>query len=139
MKTTIPLLLTFFFFSHFVFAQIVILPKVGASLTTTGFSGEISGTRTTKYKAGLLFGAGVEIGLNEKLSLVPELLFHQKGWLWKKVSATQTDRKKYTLNYLEVPFMVKLNFGGFYLPKFRGHFIHYTPKPSKYFFDCWKV
>jgi hypothetical protein len=103
-------------FSSVVFAQGITAKGVKGGLniaTLTGY--ELGGE---KYKIGFVFGGFLTYELNQKFSLQPELLFTMKGAKSEYVDKeTEDDGSQYyskfkvswNLNYLEIPFLSKLN------------------------------
>lgn len=85
--------------------------KGGVSLAQlTNFSSEASHSQV-----GATAGLMADAALSEKLSLHPEMLFSQKGQRFEGsgpggYSSTETFR----LNYLDVPVLLRLKFGGFF-------------------------
>jgi hypothetical protein len=93
-----------------------LIPKVGMSLSSGSFSEDIvSSGETLQNKFGIVGGFGLEIPLKGKFAIQPELLFAQKGWKDKETDSGITAKGSTTLNYLEIPVIVKAKFGGFYL------------------------
>jgi len=97
-------------------AQSLIL-KAGGSLANVGSIIE------TKNKPGIVAGLAFEIPLSSRFSIQPELLFHQKGFK-EDGSLEESDpyqtyfvdfKSSFTLNYLELPVLVKYKFGIFYV------------------------
>lgn len=81
-----------------------IIPKAGATLSTWG-GDDVSGA---KAKVGLMLGVGFNFPLGTgPVSLQPELNFVQKGWRSEEGTATA----KTTLNYIEIPILLKASFG----------------------------
>ncbi len=87
-------------------AQISLIPKAGVTLSSISYGDEANDQAA---KVGFVGGLGVDIGIVENFfSVQPELLFIQKG---EKYSAGGVETKA-TLNYLEVPVLAKVSFGG---------------------------
>lgn len=67
------------------------------------------------YITGAQFGAVVNIGLSDRFSIQPELLYSQKGHKVRSYFIEDDDledmRAKLRMNYLEVPVLAKLSFG----------------------------
>lgn len=85
-----------------------IIPKAGVSFANVG-GDDVEGTDA---KIGFTLGVGFNMPLGEgPISLQPELNFIQKGFKEEyDVFGTTVDSKT-TLNYLEVPVLVKATFG----------------------------
>jgi len=98
------------------YSQIKFMPKAGASLSHVSYSNDLMyDGEDYSSKIGLIVGLAVEIPLiGERLSLQPELLFHQKGFKYKYDDVDYHDDYNYTLNYLELPVLAKVHFGKFY-------------------------
>ncbi len=87
-----------------VYAQAqTIIPRLGITMSNIAYA-EDDGE---KAKMGLTLGAGFNFEVNEMLSVQPELNFIQKGVKYDEDQFEQ----KVTLNYLEIPVLVKLTFG----------------------------
>jgi opacity protein-like surface antigen len=81
-----------------------IIPKVG--LTLSKWSGD--DVEDAKFKPGFTIGAGLNMPLGTgMISLQPEINYIQKGVKFEEGDISE----KYTLNYLEVPVLVKATFG----------------------------
>jgi opacity protein-like surface antigen len=108
---------------------LIVIPKIGATIATVstsetdvmqfpGFEEEI------KSRVGFTLGAALNYSFNDKLSVQPELNFIQKGYQesfsstliedfeGQIITYTNSSTTKYTLNYLEIPVLAKLSFGG---------------------------
>ena len=98
------------------YSQITFLPKLGVSYSHVTYPSDFPDPEEDyKSKIGLILGVAAEIPLiGEMLSVQPELLFHQKGFKYKYLDDTWKDDYNYTLNYLELPILAKVNFGKFY-------------------------
>src|SRR5262245_32624914 len=100
------------------YAQVTFIPKVGPSYTTVSFDENINDQFAGDFhygsKLGVIIGLGLEIPLGTRFSLQPELLFHQKGYTSKYVDPEVSEDYTHIFNYLEVPFLAKMNFGNFY-------------------------
>jgi hypothetical protein len=94
-----------------------IIPKVGATMSM--FTGDVE----SDVKAGFTIGAALNMPLgNGKFSFQPELNFIQKGTKNEfrfvdgpNVSDITEGTQKVTINYLEVPVLIKATFGSFHL------------------------
>lgn len=97
-----------------------IIPKLGITLNNLSASDDIiAPDENQKMTLGVTLGASVEYSLSDRISIQPELLFTQKG---PKITFDFEDQFEsiksstaFTLNYLEVPILVKVKFGGFYV------------------------
>lgn len=96
------------FFSAQAQLEIEVIPKAGLSL---GFwSDRVDGEpEDSNLRPGLAIGAALGLGINELISIQPELLFIQKGG-----SAPNVELKR-TINYLELPVLARFNFSGFHV------------------------
>jgi hypothetical protein len=92
-----------------------VIPKFGVTQTTVDFSDELSTGSDIKERYGMVIGFGVDIPLYKKLSVQPELLFQQKGWVQKFSYPDSVGTNKFKINYLELPVLLKLKLGFFYL------------------------
>jgi hypothetical protein len=99
-----------------IFAQVVILPKAGASLSHLSLSDHyIFEEEEYGSKMGLVVGVAISIPvLAEGVSLQPELLLHQKGFDYKYTDQYLVDNYRYTLNYIELPILANIKFGKFH-------------------------
>jgi len=97
------LLASSLFFSQSVFAQsnIKIGATAGVNFSTITKDGEVTDGQT-----GFRGGAVVDFGLSRHFSIVPELLFSQKGW---KINGTGFTQKA-TVNYIELPINLVIKF-----------------------------
>jgi hypothetical protein len=91
--------------------------KAGANLTN--LSG--SGVTSNDAKFGAYGGAFVNIPINEKFSLQPEVLYSMQGTKWTTVTLNYLPNKDLTLvqdiklDYVNIPIVVQYEFGnGFY-------------------------
>jgi hypothetical protein len=95
------------------FAQMSILPKAGVNFANAALS-ESNGLESGKSSlVGFTGGLGFNFSLTEDefLSIQPEILYSQKGF-FSAASGLVSYEGDYRLNYLEVPLLVKINFGG---------------------------
>lgn len=93
------------------FAQMTVIPKAGVTFSNVNFTDDmLDGEDDSESRIGFMLGAALEIGLNEKFAVQPELLFVQKGFQF----SGDGWEDKYTINYLEVPVLFKAKFGKFY-------------------------
>jgi len=97
------------------YAQTTIIPKIGISLANVEGSSDLIGGFDTKSKIGLVLGAAVEFNISDKVSFQPELLFHQKGYSIDESEGSASYTEKNTLNYIELPVLLKLKFSDLYL------------------------
>lgn len=111
MKKSIFLFFVCSFFSFScIFAQFSVMPKAGINFSNVAFSNEleqsfIDGFNFEKKSVtGFIGGAAFQVGLLEGLSVQPELLFIQKGFL---LDLGPFGESKFTINYLEVPLLFK--------------------------------
>lgn len=101
-------------YSPLTYSQILI-PKLGLSLSTISVSKEASAGSDQKNGHGIVGGIGVEFMISHKIALQPELLFHQKSYKFISNESNTTYEDTETLNYLELPILVKIKFGSFYV------------------------
>jgi hypothetical protein len=95
------------------FAQVSIIPKVGVNFANASLS-ENNGLEAGKSSLiGLTGGLGFNFSLTSDnfLSIQPEILYSQKGFSSASTGLVSYDGD-YRLNYLEIPLLVKINFGG---------------------------
>ena len=98
-------------------------PKIGvtaglnvSNLTTSGGGG------SSDYKAGFQAGVVADFGLTENFSIIPELLFSQRGCKYKDIN------ESVTLNYLQLPINAAYKFDVGYGSKlfiFAGPYLGY--------------
>ncbi len=122
MTKSLPFILCLILFSTFYAQSQTLIPKIGGSLSTVTIGDNKSNfiVDKTKNKIGFIVGAALELPLHGKFSLQPELLFHQKGFkeistLNDPIVGTINFETSYTLNYLELPVLVKVKLGSFYV------------------------
>ena len=98
------------------YGQVTFVPKAGISYAHVSLSHDfVYDEEEYKSKFGLILGVAVEIPLiNERLTLQPELLLHQKGFTYKYTDVDYQDKYSYTLNYVEVPILMKAAYRKFY-------------------------
>jgi hypothetical protein len=101
----------------FGYAQVVFIPRAGATVSFVAFSDDIINFTEAEFgpKAGFIVGIGVEIPISHKFALQPELLWHQKGYYYYYEEIQYWEEYNYTLNYLEVPLLAKVKFGRFFV------------------------
>ncbi len=94
------------------FAQVSIIPRVGISLANAAID-EDNKRAGQRAVLGLTTGLGVNFALtpDKFLSVQPEILYSQKGWAAENNGLVSYDGS-YRLNYLEIPVLLKVNFGG---------------------------
>ncbi|WP_046246227.1 porin family protein [Hymenobacter terrenus] len=84
--------------------------KAGGSLTRfTGSGTPLTGS--SDLKPGFHGGAVANVSVNDRLAIQPEVLFSMKGQQYDLLGATV----KETLNYIDVPVLLKLSTQGFFL------------------------
>ena len=86
--------------------------KAGGTLST--FVGA-DVTSSSSSKLGFHGGFVANLGINDRFSIQPELLYSMKGTEDKANSGTTTITGYQTLHYLDVPVMLKANFNQFFL------------------------
>ncbi len=65
------------------YAQLIIIPKAGASYSTVAFSDDFNygyGPDKPEGKMGIVFGASLELDVRDWFAIQSEILFHQKGF-----------------------------------------------------------
>lgn len=98
-------------------SQITFTPKAGVTISTVSFSDDILNAMDAdiSYKVGFVGGVAAAIPLKgDLLTLQPELLWIQKGYWYGYEEPGYEEDYNYTLNYLELPVLVKVNAGRFY-------------------------
>jgi len=80
-------------FVGFSFAQTKI--GVTAGLNVSSYSGDVSDA--VNFKAGFQAGLVMDLGISKSFSVIPELLFSQRGAKYKDINISET------LNYLQIP------------------------------------
>ncbi len=95
------------------FAQVSLIPKIGLNIANAAID-ENRDYPGQKSLLGLTAGLGVNFPLTSDafLSVQPEILYSQKGWAGESSNALTGYEGTYRLNYLEVPLLLKINFGG---------------------------
>ncbi len=108
MKKTLVLFATCVMLCTAVQAQMSVIPKVGVTFSSIVSEDDTEGQVA---KTGFMAGVGVNLPVIEDLfSIQPELLYIQKGSAFE---AEDFDFKfSQTLNYIEIPVLAKLAFGG---------------------------
>ncbi|HEX8530411.1 MAG TPA: porin family protein [Cytophagales bacterium] len=96
-----------------VFAQVSLVLKAGGTFARAAVEKANPLTPETTPVLGFTGGLGVNFGLTKDnfLSIQPEILYVQKGFLAKGKEVVDFDIG-YRFNYLEVPLLLKVNFGG---------------------------
>jgi hypothetical protein len=98
------------------FAQVSIMPKAGVSLAKISLTDDmLDGDPAPKSRIGIVLGAAFEFQLSDQFAIQPELLFHQKGWKEEDSGVDFKYTSNNTLNYIELPVMVKVKFDNFYI------------------------
>jgi len=96
-------------------AQLSIMPKVGASMANVTVTDDmLDGSDKPKSKIGIVGGVAFEYSINDLLAIQPELLFHQKGAKYDYSGDGYEVTETYSVNYLDLPILVKVKFGNFY-------------------------
>lgn len=116
MKTPFKLLV-FVLFCSFTFSSLQAQTSIGAKIgfnIATDYGEDIAELEGIGWVIGRQIGGVVEIRINEKLAIQPELLYFQKGSsATTEIDSTgRTFTSKTFLNYLEIPILLKLLFGG---------------------------
>jgi hypothetical protein len=88
-------------FMSTIFAQVKFGVTAGLNVSTLSANKEVS----FKHKAGFQAGAVVDWAVADKVSIVPELLFTQRGAKYKNISKSSVK-----LNYLQIPVNVAYKF-----------------------------
>ncbi len=89
-------------------AQVKFIPKAGVSYANFIVTSEIPDPLKFEPKLG---GAGFEVAINDMFAIQPELVFIQKGGIFTQdLLGTKLELAR-TLNYLEMPLLVKAKFG----------------------------
>lgn len=100
-------LLSFILMANSIQAQISVGPRLGINIATLGGDD----ADDLESIVGLQFGATAQIGITEMIAFQPELLYFQKGAKQTIEFFGQSFEAKSTLNYLEIPLLVKALFG----------------------------
>ena len=90
-------------------AQFTLLPKAGVSLSNVGFDSDET-LDGQKLRPGIVLGVGLNIPQNSVMSFQTELLYVSKGFAAEQNGVVDYDGQV-SLNYLEVPMLVKASFG----------------------------
>ena len=109
------LLFLFIFSCSYSFGQNAIGVKFGGNLATWNGDEEILGGDPGS-NLGFLFGGVFEINISDLISIQPELLYLQKGIKDETsfndpIQGPLSSKSKITLNYIELPILLKLKFG----------------------------
>jgi hypothetical protein len=108
MKKTVLLLITWVALCTAAQAQMSIIPKAGVTFSNVVNKDDTEGQRA---KTGFLVGVGLNLPIVEDFfSVQPELLYIQKGFGFDTEDFDIKFRE--TINYLEVPILAKIAFGG---------------------------
>jgi len=84
-------------------AQVSLIPKGGITLSNINFNEDLAGQKSRMgYVAGL--GLNFPLTADNFFSIQPELLYIQQG--------TRATAGSYSLNYAQLPLLLKINFGG---------------------------
>ena len=105
-------ILAIFCLASTTYAQVSLIPKAGITISNVAFDDDDKWDGQ-KSVLGFTGGLGINFALTDDqfLSLQPELLYTQKGFAAKKSGTVDYDGV-YKLNYLELPVMLKIGFGG---------------------------
>lgn len=95
------------------FAQVSLIPKVGVTIANASIDDNRDYAGQSSL-IGLTGGLGINFALtsDEFLSVQPEILYAQKGWSAESTGGIPNYDGTYRLNYLEIPVLLKINFGG---------------------------
>ena len=106
------LLLTLFCMAGAMHAQIAIGPKVGINFGT--FREDDVESEDAENLLGVTLGAVADIGITDNFSIMPEVLFFQKGaevtTFENPLDAEDKTETETTLNYVEIPVLAKYAF-----------------------------
>lgn len=97
-----------------------IIPKIGMSLYRASVHDKYPEYDKVLSNPGFTAGVGYEISLKGNLSLQPEINFIQKGFIYKHEhydqgeDAYELNKFTLTVNYIEVPILVKVHLKKFY-------------------------
>ena len=94
-------------------AQVSLIPKAGVSFANVALDDDNFFNGDKKTLTGFTGGLGLNFALTEDefLSLQPELLYVQKGFAAESNGTTDYNLK-YKLDYLELPVLLNIGFGG---------------------------
>jgi len=98
--------------SSTVFGQTTFGIKGGVNIANMKFR-EDGVTLTNQTILGLMVGGFASVEINDRLLLLPELLFAQYGCNVSKDDTGTGSDSKYSENYLSIPLKVKYSFGSF--------------------------
>lgn len=99
------------------FAQ-TLIPRAGVTISGSSYrpNADFAQRSTQQPLVGFTAGVGYDIFINDRFSVVPEINFAQKGMNISEIDYPDGYEYKlnseYKLNYLEVPVLVKMKFGG---------------------------
>jgi hypothetical protein len=113
MKKHFILLLAFFAIANLSMAQVSLIPKAGVTIANVALDDDNFHSDNKKNMIGFTGGLGINFALTEDefLSLQPEILYVQKGFAAEQNGLTDYEYT-YKLDYLEVPVLLKIGFGG---------------------------
>jgi len=99
------------------FAQ-TIIPRAGVTLSSSSYKpyNDFAEKSNQQLLTGFTVGVGYDVFINDRFSLQPEINFIQKGQKREDIAYPDNYEYKmkseYRYNYLEVPVLVKVKFGG---------------------------
>jgi outer membrane protein with beta-barrel domain len=110
MRAGLVLVMILGFFASPSFAQrIAFGPKIGVNVTTID-TNEPDIEQLDDAKAGLAVGGFVDIGITNRFSIQPEVLYSQRGGKGRITEEGETFDATLTLDYVEIPILAKFNF-----------------------------
>lgn len=99
-----PLTLIFVFISTFCFGQVSFGVKAGLNHSNIAHNSDDRVYEETKSRSDFHLGGYMQVPLNEKFSLIPELVYTKRGF--KTEESIFSPEIRYKVNYLEVPVIV---------------------------------
>lgn len=111
MKKSFLLLATLFLLGWTVQAQVYLIPKAGITSSNVNFDQDLA---NQKSNMGFVGGLGISFPITSDnfIAIQPEILYIQKGYKADAgVLAFNNDNTRVNYNYLEVPLLLKVNFG----------------------------
>ncbi len=119
MKARILLLIIItFFFVLISEAQIRVGLQTGLNLGSLTLPDNLASNATRKNLTGFTIGGVGELALTNSIYLQIEPRYIQKGFKSEITDATGTAKGTETINYFELPILIKVEFGGSYLRSF---------------------
>jgi hypothetical protein len=98
------------------FGQVTVIPKLGVNRSSITFDKNTGFGKSIEPKFGFQLGLGLAINISDKMSVQPELSYIKKGWsinfdLIDGNGERWTLEEDFTLNYIEIPVLLKYFLG----------------------------